>query len=148
VSRHAGHLQIQVDDRGAEYPVRVDPYVQQAQLTSSDGAADDEFWLTVAVSGDTAVVGAPGHKVGGNAAQGTAYVFVRPAAGWAHAVQTAELTASDGAPGDLLGNAVAISDDTIVAGSFHTVGANIGQGAAYVYTSPPPAGRTLPRPPS
>ena len=132
----AGHLQIRVDDRDAEYPVRVDPYVQQAELTSSDGAADDEFGGAVAVSGDTAVVGAPGHKVGANAGQGAAYVFVRPAAGWAHAVQTAELTASDGAPGDLLGNAVAISDDTIVAGSFHTVGVNIGQGAAYVFTKP------------
>ena len=133
---HGGHLQIRVDDRGAEYPVRVDPYVQQAELTSSDGAADDEFGGTVAVSGDTAVVGAPGHKVGANAGQGAAYVFVRPAAGWAHAVQTAELTASDGARGDLLGNAVAISDNTIVAGSFHTVGANIGQGAVYVFTKP------------
>ncbi len=133
---HGGHLQIRVDDRGAEYPVRVDPYVQQAELTSSDGAAGDEFGGTVAVSGDTAVVGAPGHKVGPNAGQGTVYVFVRPAAGWAHAVQTAELTASDGAAGDLLGNAVAISDDTIVAGSFHSVGANTGQGAAYVFTKP------------
>jgi hypothetical protein len=133
---HAGHLQIQVDDRAAEYPVRVDPYLQQTELTASDGAADDEFGLSVAVSGDTAVVGAPGHQVGANPGQGAAYVFVRPAAGWAHAVQTAELTASDGAAGDLLGNAVAISDDTIVAGSFHTVGANIGQGAAYVFTKP------------
>jgi len=38
---HSGRLQIEVDDRNAAYPVRVDPFVQQAELTASDGAPGD-----------------------------------------------------------------------------------------------------------
>jgi hypothetical protein len=34
-----GRLQIKVDDRNAAYPVRVDPFVAQAELTASDGGA-------------------------------------------------------------------------------------------------------------
>jgi len=51
------------------------PDTQQAKLTASDGAADDLFGYSVAVSGDTAVVGAWGDNVGSNADQGSAYVF-------------------------------------------------------------------------
>ena len=43
-----------------------------AKLTASDGAADDEFGYSVAMDGDTVVVGAPNH--GG---PGAAYVFRR-----------------------------------------------------------------------
>ena len=45
-------------------------------------------------------------------------MFVKPAGGWASATETAKLTASDGAAGDDLGQSVAISGDTIVAGAF------------------------------
>ncbi len=132
-----GHVLIRVDDRGAVYPLRVDPFVQQAELTARDGAAND-FLGRVAVSGNTIVAGAPGHKVGSNAAQGAAYVFVKPASGWANATQTAELTASDGAEEDRLGNSVAVSGNTVVAGApYHTVGLNTKQGAAYVFVMPP-----------
>lgn len=48
---------------------------QLAELTASDGAADDSFGYSVAVSGKTAVVGAPYHQVGSNADEGAAYVF-------------------------------------------------------------------------
>ena len=53
---------MRVDDRGARYPVRVDPFVQQAELTAArTAAAEDDFGYSVAVSGNTAVVGAPHH---------------------------------------------------------------------------------------
>ncbi len=52
------------------------------------------------MSGDTVVVGASGDDVGANANQGSAYVFVKPGAGWASGNETAKLTASDGAAGD------------------------------------------------
>jgi hypothetical protein len=71
-------LWLRVNDAGAEYPVVVDPFIQQAKLTASDGAAYDEFGASVAISGDTVVVGA----VFGNADQGSAYVFVKPTGGW------------------------------------------------------------------
>ena len=61
---------MRVDDRGARYPLRIDPFVQQAKLTASDGGATDELGLSVAVSGDTVVAGASGATVNGHAARG------------------------------------------------------------------------------
>ena len=52
---------------------------QQQKLTASDGAADDQFGYSVAISGDTAVVGAPDDDIGAKSDQGSAYVFVRVA---------------------------------------------------------------------
>jgi hypothetical protein len=127
-----GRLLVRVDDTGAKYPVVVDPWIQQAELTSSDGAASDNFGMSVAISGGTVVVGAPGHSVGSNPDQGAAYVFVQNSDGtW---IQQAELTASDGATLDYFGFSVAVSGGTIVAGApDHTVGTNASQGAAYVF---------------
>ena len=106
-------------------------WAQEAELTSSDGAAGDYFGWSVAVSGGTAVVGAPHHKFGPNASQGAAYVFVQSGTTWG---QEAELTSSDGAAGDKFGWSVAVSGSTAIVGSFsHTVGSNAKQGAAYVF---------------
>ena len=93
---------------------------------------------SVAVSGNTVVAGAHNHEVGSNPGQGAAYVFVMPTTGpWVNATQTAELTASDGQPGDELGYSVAISGNTIVAGARpRQVEGHDDQGAAYVYTEP------------
>jgi FG-GAP repeat/Bacterial Ig-like domain (group 3) len=132
-----GRLVISVDDRGARYPVRVDPFLQQAELTASDGAAGDDLGFSVAVDGDTIVAGAPFHRVGADPAQGAVYVFVEHGDGWANATQTAALTASDGAARDNLGFSVAVSGDEIVAGApSHQVGAVAGQGAVYVFVKP------------
>jgi hypothetical protein len=53
-------------------------WTQQPKLTASDGTAPDRFGIAVALSPDTLVVGASGHKINLNAAQGTAYVFAYP----------------------------------------------------------------------
>jgi trimeric autotransporter adhesin len=137
-------LLIHVGVAGARYPLRIDPFFQQAKLTTSDGVANEFFGWSVAICGDTIVVGAPGATVNGNANQGAAYVFVKPRSGWADATQTAELTASDGAAGDQLGitsglgnGGVAISGDTVVAGApLATVDGNIEEGAVYVFVRP------------
>ena len=50
-----------------------DQFSQQQQLTAADGAAFDQFGGAVAISGDTAVVGAPYDTVGGNSHQGSVY---------------------------------------------------------------------------
>jgi hypothetical protein len=132
----SGRIVIRVDDRGAAYPVRVDPFLQQAERRLGDGVPGDVF-AVVAVSGDTLVVGAPGRAVGANQAQGAVYVFQRPVSGWAKAVEVARLTASDGAASDRLGGSVAVDGDTIVAGAAaHKVGPNDSQGAAYVFVKP------------
>jgi hypothetical protein len=71
-------LRLAVDDTGAAYPLTIDPMLsQQAKLTASDGAASDLFGLSVAVGGETAVVGADSDDVGANENQGSAYFFVQ-----------------------------------------------------------------------
>ena len=130
-------LLIRVDDTGARYPLTIDPIVQVAQLTRAGGVANDAWGYSVAMSGNTVVVGWPNATVGANLTQGAVYVFVMPTNGWGNMTQTAELTASDGVTGDGLGASVAISGDTIVAGAPQaSIKRNINQGAAYVFVQP------------
>ncbi len=101
--------------------------MEQAHLTASDGATDDCFDISVAVSGDTVVVGAERDNIGANLDQGSAYVFVKPTTGgWASTSSfDAKLTASDGATDDRFGISVAVSGDTVVVGAdFDNIGAN------------------------
>lgn len=111
---------------------------ETARLLASDGAAGDFFGCAVATDGDTVVVGSqqdePG--AGGAADHGSAYVFVKPGAGWSGTVnQAAKLTASDAALGDLLGRSVAISGTTVAAGAPRK--GSLDQGGAYVFEMPP-----------
>ncbi len=84
-----------------------------------------------AFDGETALVGASGDDIGGNEDQGAAYVFGRQDEEW---VEQAQLVASDGAPFDAFGDAVAIDGDTAVVGTKRADIAGEGdQGAAYVF---------------
>ncbi|MGA2257593.1 MAG: hypothetical protein ABSG53_23270, partial [Thermoguttaceae bacterium] len=106
---------------------------QTAKLTASDGTANDEFGVSVSISGNTLVVGAdnPYHVD----PEGAAYVFAKPDSGWANMTQTAKLVASDGTANDFFGGSVSISGNTVVVGAWEaTVGADSQQGAAYVFT--------------
>ena len=106
-------------------------WTQQAVLTAPDGAANDELGRSVAIDGDTVVVGAYFDNVGANSNQGSARVFVRSGSTW---TQQAVLTAPDGAADDLFGRSVAIDGDTAVVGAyFDDVGANSNQGSARVF---------------
>ena len=108
-----------------------DQFSQQQQLTAADGAALDQFGAAVAISGDTAIVGAPYDTVGANFHQGSVYVFTRSGNTW---TQQAQLFANDGAAGDEFGWSVAIDGDTIVVGAdADDVFANADQGSAYVF---------------
>jgi hypothetical protein len=98
---------------------------QQAKLTAADGAADDSFGSSVALSGSTAVAGAPGK----NANAGAAYVFTRSGTTWS---QQAKLTAAHGAANDNFGNSVALYGATAVAGAPFR---NANVGAAYVFVN-------------
>ncbi len=123
-------LLLRVDDHAARYPVTIDPWVQEAELNSSDGVAGDEFGIGVAISGDTVVVGAWHAAVGSNPNQGAVYVFQISGG---TATQVAKLTASDGAAWNQFGPAVAIDGNTIVVGASDV---NNQQGAAYVFVEP------------
>jgi hypothetical protein len=110
----AGGLELRVVTAGARYPVVIDPtWSEQQKLTASDAAWNDDFGTSVALSGDTAVVGAPFDDDAGSAS-GSAYVFVRSGTRWS---QQQKLTASDAAPNDDFGLAVALSGDTAVVGA-------------------------------
>ena len=82
----------------------------EAALTADDAVTNDEFGYSVAIDGDTVVVGAPFHSV--DFFGGAAYVFVRDAASgtWSKQGETLARGETD------FGNAVAISGDEIAVG--------------------------------
>lgn len=139
----------------AQTPLQIS---QQAYVKASNTGEGDYFGASVAVSGDTMVIGAGGESsnatgVNGNQAtnsalgSGAAYVFVRNGTNW---IQQAYLKASntgahDGFGGDAGPYGVAISGDTIVVGApgeaSNATGVNgnqadnsaFGAGAVYVF---------------
>lgn len=156
-------LGLVVDSRGARYPLTIDPVAQQAYLKASNSqggtgvpgptGSGDLFGRSVAISGNTVVVGAAGEdsnatgingdQTNNSATQsGAAYVFVRSGGVWS---QQAYLKASNTEGFDNFGWSVAISGDTVVVGargeSSNATGINGNQtddsmlnaGAAYVF---------------
>jgi hypothetical protein len=100
-------------------------WVESAHLFAPDGAYLDTFAFSVAISGDTIVVGAQ------NNGGGSVYVFVRNGGSWA---LQAQLFASDGASGDDFGSAVAVSGNTIAVGAREDfIGPLEEVGSAYVF---------------
>jgi FG-GAP repeat len=103
----------------------------QRALVTNDGVAGDNFGISVAISGDYAIVGAHQDAIGANRVQGSAYVFVRSGNSW---TQQAKLIASDGADSDYFGWSVAISGDYAIVGANASYSAdNSDQGSAYVF---------------
>lgn len=146
-------IRVVVDERGARYPITIDPMAQQAYLKASNTNSDDVFGNAVAVSGDTVIIGAPDEDSAAagvnddatdnsSSSSGAAYVFVRTGTTW---TQQAYLKASNTDPGDQFGYSVSVSGDTIVVGAPNekstAVGVNGNQasnsailaGAAYVF---------------
>jgi hypothetical protein len=80
-------------------------WVQQATLVPSDPTVHAAFGRSVAISGDTVVVGAYGLPA--------AYVFVERNGGW---VEQAKLISPDGSATSVFGNSVTISGDTLAVG--------------------------------
>ncbi|RKY16422.1 MAG: hypothetical protein DRQ55_18055 [Planctomycetota bacterium] len=129
--RVAEGLLLSVDERGARYPLTIDPVAQQAYLKASNTESGDHFGWSVAVSGDTVVVGAKtedsnatgvngDQNNNGAAKSGAAYVFVFDGSTWS---QQAYLKADV-----LVGNfgwSVDVSGDTLVVGAL--------VGGAYVF---------------
>lgn len=105
-------------------------WTQQQELTASDGQLLDNFGFSVSVSGNTAVIGMQiANDLPGKLS--SAYVFVRNGTSW---TQQQELNASDETVNDAFASAVSISGDIVVAGAAaKSVGANSGQGSAYVF---------------
>lgn len=123
-------VQITVDDSDAHYPVLIDPtFTQEARLIASDGADGDNFGRSVAIDGDTAVVGA----WDANSGKGYAYVYVRDGSTWSEQAILGENKAYAE-----FGEAVAIDGDVIVIGDSNAIyngddGPGV-YGVAHIYT--------------
>jgi hypothetical protein len=99
---------------------------QEAYVKASNTGANDNFGISVALSGDTLAVGAAGEAsaargVDGDQGDDTAsgsgaiYVFRRTGTAW---LQQAYLKASNAGRGDNFGVSVALSGDTLAAGAY------------------------------
>ncbi len=126
---HGARVQIKVDARGASYPLRIDPFVQQgSRLTGSglEGFAP-EFGSSVAISadGNTAAVGAPQDNN-----LGAVFVFTRAGGVWTQ--QGGKLTGAGASAGARFGSSVALAADgnTVLVGGF-TDSSSVG--AAWVF---------------
>ena len=104
-------------------------WTQEAKLLPSDGAADDQFGISVSISGDYAVVGAQENDDNGSNS-GSAYLFKRSGTSWA---QETKLLASDGAAADEFGRSVSISGDYAVVGAWRDNDNGTDAGSAYLY---------------
>lgn len=128
------HVDLWIDDRGASYPVRVDPLVwtETVKLLADDGAPDDLFGSSMDISGDYLIVGAAHEHLGPD--NGAAYIYERDGAGvW---IQEPTLMASDGDASVLGNNAFGLS--VAISGDYAIIGArndgNPGsRGSAYVF---------------
>ena len=103
---------------------------EQAKILASDAEADDNFGNSVAISGDTVIVGAPFEDTGGTST-GAAYIFTRSGATW---TEQAKIQASDAEASDTFGREVAISGDTVIVGARLEDTGGSAAGAAYIFT--------------
>src|SRR5690606_32093664 len=103
--------------------------VQESQLLASDGAADDYFGISVSLSGNRALIGAP-YDDNNGIKSGSAYVFELQSGSW---VETAKLTANDGAAMDNFGWSVSLSGNRALIGARLDDDHGVNSGSAYVF---------------
>ena len=102
-------------------------WTQQARLTASDAATDDEFGTSVDICGDYAIVGSPYDDDSGTSS-GSAYIFYRSGTAW---TQQTKLIPADGAAGDKFGQSVSIDGNVVIVGA---PGKSSNQGFSYTFT--------------
>jgi hypothetical protein len=112
-------------------------HTETARLTTTSPMPGGYFGNSVAVAGDTVVVGAPGRNVGAHVNQGEAFVFVKPRSGWSGTrTQTAVLISSDGAANDTFGWEVAASGNAVAVGGPQHRRGRLTPGEVYVFVKP------------
>jgi hypothetical protein len=128
---------------------------QVAELVASAPEKEEHFGTSVAISGNTIVVGAPGRESGSGVDAGAAYVFLKPAGGWAaEAVQhdKLELLNSEDVAEYEFGQSVAVSGETIVVGApeyrdyVQNLVDPLAEGAAFVFLQPAGGWASAPSP--
>ncbi len=104
-------------------------WLERAKIIANDAKAGDLFGNTVAISGETAVIGAPGVDDAGPEA-GAAYIFIRSGDNW---IQQAKLIGNDIGMFDQFGTAIAIHENTAIIGAYGKDEGGVDTGAAYVF---------------
>ena len=131
-----GLVLLRVDTRGAAFPLRIDPFLQQGRKVA--GPAEERFFgahVALSANGDTALVSSPYYKAGG--AVGGVWVFTRWNSIW---TQQTILKYSSAASESFFGASIALSADgnTAIVGQFWYGGSPYGapsrSGAVWVYT--------------
>jgi len=127
-----GHDTAGLNNAGAAYVFVRTPggWAEQARLAAPAPEIQDGFGYSVAVSGDTVLVGAVDDDTPGGKDVGSAYVFVRSGPGWS---LQAQLVVSDPEKSQLFGSAVSVAGDTAVIGAPLDPDNGVEAGAAYVF---------------
>ena len=102
---------------------------EEAKIIGSDTEALDYFGYSVALSDDTAIIGASGDDDQGSAS-GSAYIFTRTGTSWN---QIDKLTAADGTANAQFGGSVSLDSDTVIIGAKRGDDNGINSGSAYVF---------------
>lgn len=122
------------DDKGLEsgsaYLFDIPSRSQIAKLTANDGAEEDGFGVSVAISGNIAIVGAPGDD-DNDRNSGSAYLFDIPTR-----TQIAKLTPTDGATYNRFGNSVAISGNLAIVAAYQDDDHGAESGSMYLFDIP------------
>ena len=112
---------------GSAYLFDTTTGAQIAKLSASDREPEDQFGISVAISGNIAIIGAFGDDDLGNSA-GSAYLFDITTG-----AELAKLTASDGAAGDAFGQEVDVSGTTAIVGAYPDDDNGTDSGSAYLF---------------
>jgi hypothetical protein len=116
---------------GSAYVHRFDgsTWKLERKLLAADGGPDDQYGISVSVSGDVALIGA--HRGGENGNRwGAAYVYRFDGSSWSF---EQKLMASDGARHDRYGVSVSLSGNVAVVGAYRDDDNGDDSGASYVY---------------
>lgn len=114
-------------------------WLQQARLNEPDGQRGDRFGVSVALSGQSIVIGSSFHSDFRATNNGAIYVFDLTAIGWQ---LSAKIVPNDLTNNSFFGQSVAMSGDTVIVGANNSlVGPTnfplVSSGAAYVFVRRP-----------
>ena len=103
--------------------------ITEQMLTINDGGNLNRFGESVAISGEFAIVGAPGDS-GASSSSGAAYILKHSGSNW---TITQKLFAHDGSNYSKFGHSVSISEDYAIVGAYGSNSNGDFSGAAYIY---------------
>jgi len=131
---------IQEDQSSVPHSPLADSWLEALRYLPEDPSNGKAFGYSVAIDGNTLVVGAYWDGTDGPAGSGSAYVFKKPDNGWTEVRQVVKLLASDRAMHDTFGWSVDIDNGTVVVGApGDCTGTPISDchGSAYVFENQP-----------